>query len=147
MMRMIDSKDRAASIALLLMGIGMAILYPKNLLIGQAGWIWDYPNRHLAFEHMLVAVYVTLGLFLIWAARDPVRFVPLINFAIVSGAVHATAMLVDACDMPGMHNHLGWRGDVVGTYLAPFVLTVFHPDRQHWRRYFSQRLFSRSETS
>jgi hypothetical protein len=88
-MRFIDTKDKAASIAMILMGLGMVVLYPKNLLIGQEGWIWDYPNRHVAFEHMLVAVYVTLGGFLIWGARDPERFLPLINFTIVSGALHA----------------------------------------------------------
>jgi len=112
----------------------MVILYPKNLLIGQDGWVWDYPGRHLAFEHMLVAIYTSLGLFLIWGARDPIRFAPLINFTIVSGAVHATVMWIDALHTPGMHNHLGWRGDVVGTYLAPVVLAIFHPRRRYFLR-------------
>jgi len=112
----------------------MLVLYPKNLLIQQYGWVWDYPSRHIAFEHMLVAVYATLGVFLIWAAKDPLRFEPLINFTIVSGALHATVMLIDAFHMPGMHSHLHWRGDVVGTYLAPVVLTIFHPRRRYWRR-------------
>ena len=127
-------RDVPASIALLAMGIGMVIFYPKNLILGQYGWLWDYPARHLAFEHMLLAVYGTLGLFLCWAARDPLRFEPLINFTIVSGVLHATVMLIDALRMPGMHTHLHWRGDVVGTYLAPVVLTIFHPRRRYWRR-------------
>jgi hypothetical protein len=132
-MRIIDPEQKPAGIAMLWMGVGMVVLYPKNLLIGQTGWIWDYPSRHVAFEHMLVAVYVTLGLFLIWGARDPVRYLPLTNFAILSGVLHASVMAVDASVMPGMHDHLGWRGDVVGTYLAPVVLTVFHP-HAFWRR-------------
>jgi hypothetical protein len=133
-MRFVDSKDVAGSIAMIAMGAGMLILYPKNLLIGQEGWIWDYPNRHVAFEHMLAAVYATLGVFLIWGARDPERYIPLINFTIVSGAIHATAMWIDAVKMPGMHNHLSLRGDVIGTYLAPIVLTLLHPRRPYWRR-------------
>jgi hypothetical protein len=133
-MRFIDRRDIPGSIALIAMGFGMLVLYPKNLLTGQEGWIWDYPGRHVAFEHMLVAVYATLGIFLIWGARDPARFAPLINFTIVSGALHATVMLIDALRLPGMHDHLNLRGDVVGTYLAPVVLTVLHPHRRYWRR-------------
>lgn len=130
---LIDRRDSPASIALLANGIGMLILYPTNLLIGRYGWVWDFPSRHLAFEHMLVAVYATLGVFLILAARDPLRFEPLINFTIVSGTLHATVMLFDALHIPGMHTHLHWRGDVMGTYLAPATLTIFHP-RRFWRR-------------
>lgn len=77
--------------------------------------------------------YASLGLFLMWGARDPLRYVPLINFTIVSGALHATAMLIDALHMPGMACHLHWRGDVSGTYLAPVVLMIVHPQRRYWR--------------
>ena len=128
--RFINPKHKAASVAMLVMGAAMVVLYPKNLLTGQAGWIWDYPSRHVAFEHMLIAVYVTLGAFLVWGARDPMRALPLIDFTIVSGIFHATVMWLDALQLPGMHDHLGWRGDVVGTYLAPVVLLAFHP---RWR--------------
>src|ERR1043166_3177506 len=117
-MRFIDSKDVAGGIAMIAMGIGMLILYPKNLLIGQDGWVWDYPTRHVAFEHMLVAVYATLGVLLIWGARDPVRYARLVNFAITPGALQASVMLIDAIKLPGMHNPLHLRGDVMGTYLA-----------------------------
>jgi hypothetical protein len=132
-MKLIDTNHKAASIAMLLMGISMVVLYPKNLWIGQHGWVWDYPSRHLAFEHMLIAVYATLGMFLIWGARDPIRYLPLTNFTIVSGIVHGTAMWVDALRMAGMESHLGLRGDVVGTYLAPVILTVFHARLPLWK--------------
>lgn len=132
-MRFIDTNEKAASIAMILMGIGFAVLYPKNLWIAQEGWIWDFPGRNFAFERMFVAMYATLGAFMIWGARDPVRYVPLINFTIVSGFLHATVMLIDAMHIPGMHTHLGWRGDVMGTYLAPVVLTIFHPRRRYFR--------------
>jgi len=128
-MRLISREHRASSIAMVAMGVGYAVLYPKSLLLSQAGWVWDYPGRNVAFEHMFIAVYVTLGLFLIWGARDPVRFLPLIDFTIISGAFHATAMLVDALRTPGMGDHLGIAGDVPGTYLAPVVLLIFHPRR------------------
>jgi uncharacterized protein DUF6632 len=86
-----------ARIALVLNGLAMMILYPLNMVVlERASWIWDYPDRNLAMEHMLVAVYVTMGAFLVWATRDPVKALPLIDFVIVSGAIHATTMAFDA---------------------------------------------------
>jgi hypothetical protein len=119
-----------ARLALVLNGLSMVISYPLNMLVQeQPGWIWNFPSRNMAMEHMLVAVYVTMGLFLIWSARNPLKAVPLIDFVIVSGAIHATVMLIDANAMPGhmVHNELG--GDVIGTYLAPITLLLTHPRR------------------
>ena len=36
-------------------------------------------------------------------------------------------MAVDAWQMPGMASHLAFRGDVMGTYLAPLTLALTHP--------------------
>ncbi len=137
-MHLLDPRHKASGVAMIAMGLSLAVLYPKALLLSQAGWVWDHPGRNIAFEHMFIAVYVTLGLFLIWGARDPVRFLPLIDFTIVSGTFHASAMLLDALHTPGMADHLGIGGDVVGTYLAPVVLTIFHP-----RRFYLDGLFRR----
>ena len=113
----------------MLNGLAMCIAYPNAmLLVEREGWIWDVPARNLAMEHMLVAVYVTMGLFLINSARRPLQSLPFINFVIVSGFVHATVMLIDAMHIPGEHEHLLPRGDVVGTYLAPITLTLLHPN-------------------
>jgi hypothetical protein len=118
----------ATRIALIANGIGMIVIYPLNMIVlERASWVWDYPNRHPAFEHMLVAIFVSIGAFLVWAARDPVRFLPFIDFVIVSGAIHATAMAIDASQMPGMASHLAFRGDVMGTYFAPVTLALTHP--------------------
>jgi hypothetical protein len=63
-----------ARIALVLNGVSMMILYPLNMLVlERASWIWDYPDCNMAMEHMLVAVYVTMGPFLVWAARPACR--------------------------------------------------------------------------
>jgi hypothetical protein len=133
------SNHLLARVALVANGVGMIALYPLNMLVLERGsWIWDYPTRNLAMEHMLVAVYVTMGFFLLWAARDPERALPLIDFVIVSGAIHATVMAIDAARMPGMAVHLQFRGDVMGTYLAPVTLALTHP-----RRFY---LFRQSKT-
>ena len=117
-----------ARIALVLNGIGMIVIYPVNMLmLERPSWIWDDPSRNIAMEHMLVAVYVTMGVFLVWAARNPAKALPLIHFVIVSGAIHATTMAFDALRMPSMHAHLEFRGDVMGTYVAPVTLALTHP--------------------
>jgi hypothetical protein len=115
-------------VALVANGVAMMLLYPLNMMVlERTSWIWDAPSRNPPLEHMLVAVYVTMGAFLISAARDPVRFLPLIDFVIVSGAIHATTMAVDAWYTPGMAGHLAFRGDVIGTYIAPVTLALTHP--------------------
>ena len=117
-------------IALIANGIAMILVYPLNMMVlERTSWIWDAPSRNPPLEHMLVAVYVTMGAFLIWAARNPVRFLPFIDFVIVSGAIHATTMAVDAWYTPGMAVHLAFRGDVIGTYIAPVTLALTHPRR------------------
>jgi hypothetical protein len=134
------TNHRTTKLALVANGIGMMLLYPLNMVVLERNsWIWDAPSRNLPLEHMLVAVYVTMGAFLIWAARDPVRFLPLIDFVIVSGAIHATTMAVDAWYTQGMAVHLAFRGDVIGTNIAPVTLAVTHP-----RRFY---LFAREATT
>jgi hypothetical protein len=127
-----------ARIALVANGLSMIVLYPLNmLLLERASWVWDYPDRNLAMEHMLVAIYVTMGAFLVWAARDPIKALPLIDFVIVSGAIHATTMAFDAGHMPGLSQHFTLRGDVMGTYVAPITLALTHPRRFYllqWKR-------------
>jgi hypothetical protein len=120
-------------IALIFNGFGMIVLYPLNmLLLERSSWIWDDPSRNMAMEHMLVAIYVTMGAFLVWSVRDPIKALPLIDFVIVSGAIHATTMAVDAALMPTMHAHLAFRGDVMGTYAAPVTLALTHPRLWLW---------------
>ena len=80
-------------------------------------------------ENMIVAVYVTRGLFLVWSARNPIKALPLIDFVIVSGFAHATVMLIAALRIPGEANHLLLGADVVGTYITPVTLALFHPRR------------------
>jgi len=127
-----------ARIALVANGLSMIVLYPLNMVVlERASWVWNYPDRNLAMEHMLVAIYVTMGAFLVWAARDPIKALPLIDFVIVSGAIHATTMAFDAGHMPGLSQHLAFRGDVMGTYVAPITLAQTHPRHFYlldWKR-------------
>ncbi len=73
---------------------------------------------------MLVAIYVIVGAFPVWAARDPVKALSPANFVMVSGAMHATAMAFDTSHIPGPSQHLALRGDV-----ASITLALTHPRR------------------
>jgi len=126
----IDRDNRAASIGMLLAFVAYAILYPLNmLLLERAGWIWSFPARNLAMEHMLVVNYMVLGAFFLYGARAPMRYLPLIDFTIVFNVLHASMMLVDALSYPNHRAHLLPGGDVPATYLIPIVLLLTHPKR------------------
>lgn len=112
---------------MVLVGVGYVVVYPALMGTSQPGWVWDDPARNFAMEHMLYAVYITLGLFLIAYSRDPERALPLTNWVIAANLVHGTVMLVHALTMPHGHEHLGLTGDVVGTYSGPVLLLACHP--------------------
>lgn len=78
-------------------------LYPASRL-WPAGFGWSPP--HPAFERMITAIYATLGLFLLLAARRPRRYLPIIDFTIVSSVAHALVMAVDAARQEENRLHL-----------------------------------------
>lgn len=129
-LRFIHPEYRAASIGMLLAFVGYSILYPLNMLVlAKPGWIWDYPARNFAMEHMLVVNYVVLGGCFLIGARDPVLYLPLIDFTIVFNILHGTMMLIDALGYPNHSAHLRLGGDVPATYIIPIVLIAIHPKR------------------
>jgi hypothetical protein len=133
-----DKQYRWTRIAMILVGIAFAVLYPKALWTSDPGWMWNTPRRNIPFENMLVAMYFVHGLFLIWGARDPIRYLPLIDFTIIANIVHATVMLYDANRL-GLTANLQLGGDVPGTYLGPILLLLTHP-----RKFYLDGLFRRA---
>jgi hypothetical protein len=128
--RVIDREHHAASIGMLLAFLGFAVLYPMNMLVlERPGWIWNYPDRNFAMEHMLVVNYVVLGAFFLYGARAPLRYLSLIDFTIVFNILHGTMMMIDALRLPGHEAHLRFGGDVPVTYLVPIILILTHPKR------------------
>jgi len=88
--------------------------------VWPAGWAWQ-PEQP-AYLHMILSIYVTLGIFLLIAARDPARHLGLIWFTVWSSVAHGTVMAVHSVTDPGQMGHL-W-GDVAALYLTAAVLTV-----------------------
>lgn len=110
-MYLISKDHRWASYAMLAVFVGYCVSYPLNMLVlEQPGWIWKYPARNEAMEHMLVVTYFCWGAFFLCGARDPVRYLPLIDFTIIANIAHATIMLIDAIRLPGHEAHLRLDG-------------------------------------
>jgi hypothetical protein len=115
----------ALRIALVLLGAICLALGPL-MLVWPAGWRWSPHHAH--YEQMMVGIYLTLGIFLIRASKDPLQHLSLIWFMVWSSIVHASIMASQALTAPGHHGHLA--ADVPALYLAAAVLGLLTPRRQ-----------------
>lgn len=119
---MADKRPRALRIALVAFGIAFLLVYPL-MIVWPSGWAWQ-PSQH-EYEQMIVGIYATLGIFLLWASRKPEAHLSLIWFAVWSSAVHGCIMAVQAVVDPAEHGHL--PGDVAALLLVAVVLAVLTP--------------------
>jgi hypothetical protein len=74
---------------------------------------------------MIIGIYVTLGVFLLIASRDPLQHRSLIWFTIWSSLVHGGIMAVQAILNPEHIGHL--YGDVLGLFVIAGVLAWLMP--------------------
>ncbi len=109
-------------VALVVFGLVCCLLYPLAI-VWPSGWAWhEGPPAASDYFLMIVGVYVTLGVFLIRAARDPLAHRSLIGFAVWSSLVHAAIMAAQAVHEPVQHGHL--VGDVPALLLMAAVLAL-----------------------
>jgi hypothetical protein len=92
--------------------------------IWPSGWSWHTEGRSYYLE-MIIGIYATLGVFLILAARDPLKNRSLIWFAVWSSLVHAVIMALQSFDMPHNIGHL--YGDVLALIIIAVVLSLLTP--------------------
>jgi FtsH-binding integral membrane protein len=109
-------------IALTIVGIMFFCVYPL-MLVWPSGWTWHV--GHSDYPMMIVGIYATLGVFLLLAARDPMRNLSLIWFTIWSSVVHGLIMTYQAFTDIGQHGHL--IGDIPALFLIAIVLAAFTP--------------------
>ena len=88
-----------------------------------AGWVWTPAQPE--YEQMIMGVYATLGIFLILAARDPLKHLSLIWFTIGSSVVHGGIMFVQALVDETERAH--FLGDIPALFLMAIVLWVLTP--------------------
>jgi len=111
-------------IALLLVGLIFIFgIYPLTIL-WPSGWAWHATGRSDYLE-MILGVYVTLGIFLVIASRNPLANLSLIWFTVWSSVVHGGIMAAQSLVEPEHMGHL-W-GDVAALFLVAAVLAILTP--------------------
>lgn len=106
-------------VALIVVGLMCFALYPLTL-VWPSGWAWGHGHSH--YLMMIVGIYLTLGVFLLVASRNPEAHRSLIWFTVWSSVVHAAIMGVQSVTDPMERGHL--IADVPALLAAAIVLTV-----------------------
>ena len=107
-------RERTLKIVLVLVGLlFLAGIYPLT----KSSSLWQ-PNQSEDVEPMMLSVYVTLGIFLLVAARNPSANRSLIAFTAWSSFAHATVMAVQA------FQNASARGGLLGAAAAAAVIGV-----------------------
>jgi hypothetical protein len=115
-------RNRLLRAALIAFGVAFLLVYPL-MVVWPSGWAWQ-PGQY-EYEQMIVGIYATLGVFLIWASREPDAHLSLIWFTVWSSAVHGGIMAVQAIVDPAERGHL--VGDVAALLLVAIVLGTLTP--------------------
>lgn len=119
-----SARVRYLRVALILVGLIFIFgVYPLMMGLWPSGWRWS-PNQP-QYEQMIVGVYATLGIFLLIAARNPLRNLSLIWFTVFSSVVHAAIMTVQALQAPTEHGHM--FGDIPALFFVAVLLGVLTP--------------------
>jgi hypothetical protein len=117
-----DNRQFYLRIALIVAGLACFGLYPLSV-VWPSGWAWGHGHSH--YFMMIVGLYVTLGVFLLIASRDPDAHKSLIWFAIWSSMVHAAIMAAQSLSDPMERGHL--IADVPALTLIAIVLAALMP--------------------
>jgi hypothetical protein len=108
------NRERALKAVMVLVGLLFpALIYPLT----KSSSLWQ-PNQSEDIEPMLLSVYVTLGIFLLIAARNPSANRSLIAFTAWSSFAHATVMAVQA------FQNASPRGGLLGAAAAFAVIGI-----------------------
>jgi hypothetical protein len=97
-------------------------IYPLGI-IWPSGWTWGHGHSH--YLMMIIAVYATLGVFLLLASQDPHAYRSIIWFTVWSSLVHAAIMAMQSFGDAAERGHL--VGDVPALLLVALVLAVLTP--------------------
>src|SRR5580700_3022609 len=117
-------KFSALRVALVVFGIIFVVgVYPLTI-VWPSGWAWHMGGPSMYLQ-MILGIYATLGVFLLLAARSPLKHLSLIWFTVWSSVVHGGIMAAQALVYPEHRGHL--LGDVPALLLIAVVLAVLTP--------------------
>jgi uncharacterized protein DUF6632 len=112
----------ALRVALVVTGITCLAVQPL-MTFWPSGWSWH--TGHSDYPLMIVGIYMTLGVFLLRAVRDPAAHRSLIWFTVWSSLVHGGIMAAQALTQPMQMGHLA--GDVPALLGAAIALALLAP--------------------
>lgn len=118
--------NRIKYLRIALMAVGLIFtfaLWPLTV-VWPSGWSWHAEGRSYYLE-MILALYATLGIFLMLAARNPTAHLSLIWFVVWSSIVHGGVMAVQS--FQGQHNMGHLWGDVSALFAVAAVLAWLTP--------------------
>ena len=115
--------------ALVLVGLTFIVGIYTLVIAWPSGWSWHGGQSHHLphYLQMILGVYATLGVFLLFASRNPLANLSLIWFTVWSSVVHAGIMAAQALANPEQKAHL-W-GDVPALLVIAGVLALLTPRR------------------
>lgn len=94
------TRERALKVVLVIVGLAFtAAIYPVTMILWQR-------ERSGYTDAMMGSIYITLGICLLMAVRNPGAHRSLIAFAGWSSLAHAAVMAVMALGDPGAREHL-----------------------------------------
>ena len=112
-------------IALQLVGVTFIFGIYTFTLLWPSGWSWHTGHHIPHYLQMILGVYATLGIFLLFASRKPLAHLSLIWFTVWSCVVHGAIMAAQALANPEHIGHL-W-GDVLAIFLIAAILAFLTP--------------------
>jgi len=113
-----ENRTKYLRVSLLVVGVVFLFgVYPLTVL-WPSGWAWHHGRSE--YLEMIIAIYATLGVFLLRAARNPEQHISLIAFTIWSSIVHGGVMAMQAMANSEHAGHL--IGDVPALFIVAAVL-------------------------
>src|SRR5229473_7869030 len=110
-------------IALIVIGLTFIFgIYPLGI-VWPSGWTWGHGHSH--YLMMIIAIYATLGVFLLFASQNPAANKSIIWFTVWSSVVHGGLMAVQSFNDVEERGHL--LGDVPALILIAIILAVLMP--------------------
>ena len=110
-------------IALIVVGLTFIFgIYPLGI-VWPSGWTWGHGHSH--YLMMIIAIYATLGVFLLIASKNPDANKSIIWFTVWSSVVHGGLMAVQSFYDVEERGHL--LGDVPALILIAIILGVLMP--------------------
>ncbi|MEH6557635.1 MAG: DUF6632 domain-containing protein [Oceanicoccus sp.] len=121
-----NTKSKYLSIALYAIGVVFIVGVPAMMMVvWPDGWSWSPAQPE--YEQMIMGIYITLGIFLIRAAKDPLEHSSLIWFTVWSSIVHAGIMLAQA--IVDETEHANMLGDIPALFFVAFLLWYLMPNK------------------